>query len=134
MHASARWTRRGQRCRIGHLRDGCDPRDGFFRKTAERVRDGANQLAVHVYWTAAHASDDAGVRERPSFEPGQNQIPVGPDDVFEDPQDVCLEFFDMRPVEDRPADPHHAGTDVVDSHLRRRGRCERGDGAGGGTD
>ena len=63
------------------------------------------------------------VRERAAFEPGENQVALRADDVFDDAEDVGLELLDLRAVEDRPADADHAGPDFGDGHLRAYRRC-----------
>ncbi len=115
--------------RIGHFGDRRNPGDRFLRKAAERVRHGADQLAVDVDRAAAHAGNHAGMGQWTAFELGENQVAVCADDVFEHADDVDLEFLDVRAVEDGPADADHPRPDVCDAH--------RGGGAGekdGGND
>ncbi len=59
------------------------------------------------------------VRQRPAFEPGEDQVALRADDVFDDAEDVGLELLDLRAVENRPADADHAGPDLGNRHLRR---------------
>src|SRR6185503_15251792 len=70
-----------------------------------------------IHRAAAHPGDDAGVRQRPAFELGENQIPMRADHVLEHADDVGLELLDVRAIEDRASDPDHAGPNLVDSHL-----------------
>ncbi len=60
------------------------------------------------------------LRQRAAFELGEDQVAVRADDVFEHADDVGLELLDVGAVEDGPADADHAGTDLVDAHLRGR--------------
>jgi hypothetical protein len=111
--------------RVGHLVNRRDAGNRFLRERTERVRHGANQSAVDVDRAAAHAGDDAGVRERPAFELGQDQVPVRADYIFEYADDVRLELLDVGAVEDGPADADHAGPDLVDPHLGGGSRRQR---------
>ncbi len=61
------------------------------------------------------------LRQRSAFEPRQNQVALGADDVLDDAEDVRLELLDPGAVEDRAADADHPRPDVGDRHLRRRG-------------
>ncbi len=112
----------GQRRRVGHFANRCNAGNWLFRETAERVRHRADQFAVDVDGAAAHAGDHAGMRERPAFELGENQISPRPDHVLQDADDVRPEFFDMGAIEHRVSDADHAGPDVVDAHHRCGGR------------
>ena len=98
------------------------PGDRFLGKRAERVRHGADQLAVDVDRAAAHAGDDAGLGERSAFELGEDQIAAGSDDVPKHADDVDFEFFDLVALPDGVAGGHHAGLDLVDRVVRRSGR------------
>src|SRR5581483_4225776 len=57
-----------------------------------------------------------------AFEPGQNEVAMRADHVFEHAEDVRLELLDVGAVEHGPADADHSGTNLVDAHLRRRRR------------
>ena len=96
------------------------PGNRLLGERAQRVRHGADEPAVDVDRAAAHAGDDAGVGERPAFEPRENQIAVRADDVLEHAENVDLELLDAGALEYRPADRDHAGTDFVDVHASSR--------------
>jgi hypothetical protein len=127
------WTREiaGRRTRGravdrgGHLGNRRDAGDRFTRKRSDGVGHGADETAVDVHRTAAHALDDAGGRERTAFELGKDQVAAGPEYVPQHADDVGAEVLDGLAGKDGPADAHHAGTDFVDREeglaLRRRG-------------
>ena len=108
------------RGRVLHLLDRRDAGDRLLRERADRVGDGANQPAIDVDRAAAHALGDAGLGERPAFEPRQDQVAPGPLHVLEDAQDVDFEFLKLGPLEDRAPDPGHPGADLADGHDRGR--------------
>jgi len=126
LHACGARSRAAERRRVGHLRDRCNAGDRFFGEAAERVRDSPDQLAVDVHRAPAHPGDDAGMGQRPAFELRENEVPVRPDDVLEHADDVDLEFFNARAVEDRPPDADHAWADFIDAHLSAGAGKQRG--------
>ena len=92
---------------------GVMPAIGSFENCAERVRHGADQPAVDVDRAAAHAGDDAGVGERPAFEPREDQVAPRADDVAQHADDVDLELVEPVALEDGPADADHARPELV---------------------
>ena len=104
----------GQRRGVDHLVDRRDAGDRLLGELPERVRHGADQPAVDVDRAAAHAGDDAGVGERPAFEPRQDQVAARADDVAQHAEDVDLELVEAVALEDRAADADHARAELVD--------------------
>ena len=109
------------RGRVDHLVERRDAGNRLALELAERIRDGADQPAVHVDGAAAHPGDDAGGRQRAALEPREDQVPAGADDVAKDAQDMDLERLDAIAFEHGPADAFHAGNDFLDGHDRRDG-------------
>ncbi len=107
--------------RLNHLVDRRDAGDRLLARTRRGVGDGADQPAVDVDRAAAHAGDDAGVRQRPALEPRQHQVAAAAPYVLEHAEDLDLELFDRRALENRAADAGHAGLDFRHRHHRRDG-------------
>ena len=108
--------------RLGHLVNGCDPRDRFLRECPQRVRNGSHYAAVHVDGAAAHAGDDPRAGEGPALEPGQDEIPAWPYDIPQHADELDLELLDPIALEDGVADPDHSGSDLIHRHAcGRRG-------------
>ena len=95
------------------------PAIGSLEKV-ERQRHRAHQPAVDINRAAAHALHDAGFRQRTAGKPRQNNGLPGPD-IFQNAQDIHLEFLDFVALEDSFADGVLAGAHIsqrVDCHLR----------------
>ena len=106
------------------------PAIGSLENWPERIRDRADQPAVDVDGAAAHPGDDAGLGERATFEPGQDQIAPRADDVAQHAEDVNLEFLQPITLEDSATDADHAGLELVDREVtwslpRGHGRRQR---------
>ena len=121
VHAGAGRPDVAERGRVGHFGNRRDARDRLLRKGAQRVRDRADQAAVDVHGAAAHPGDDPGRGERAAFQLREDQIAVNADDVLENADDVDLELLDAGALEDGVSDPDHPGSNLLDTHLRRRG-------------
>src|SRR5262249_26331734 len=94
-----------------------DTGDRLLRKASEGVGHGANQPIIDIHGAAAHAGDDTGIREWTTFESGQNQVAPRANHVLEHTEDIDAEFLDVRAVEDRATDSHHARSNLRDRHL-----------------
>jgi hypothetical protein len=105
-----------------HFRNRRDAGDRFRRECADGIRHGTNQFPVDVHGAAAHAGGHAGLRQRATFEPGEDQIALRTLDVVENAENVCLEFLEVGAFEHGTADTDHARFDFVDRHERRRRR------------
>lgn len=111
-----------------HFRDGRDTGDGFLSEGAERIGHRAEEPAVNVDGTAAHALDHTGVGERATFKAGQDEIALGADAIPEHADDRGPEFLERVAAEHRAADADHAGLQLRDGEEGRRLRPGRGDG------
>jgi hypothetical protein len=78
--------------------------------------------SVDIDGTAAHALGHPGLRERPTIEPGQNQIATWPLHVAQNAEDLHLEIGQLGAFEDRPTDADHARPDLVHRHECSSGR------------
>ena len=96
LHACA-GTRRIQRRRIRHFRDRGDTGDRLVEKLPSEYDTAPMSLPVDVHRAAAHAGDDPGLRQRPAFEPREDQVALRADDVFDDAEDVGLKVLDLVP-------------------------------------
>ena len=115
---------RSGKTRIGnHLLYGLNAGDGLFRK-CEAESDGAQQLAVDVDRTSAHALQDAGFREWAAAEPSEDDGLFW-SQIFEEAEDFDLEFVDTVALE-------HGFTDAVKTraHIAERENCLGRDGCG----
>ena len=83
----------------------------------------ADQAPVDVDRAAAHAGDDAGLGQRPAFEPRQDQIALRRLDVLQHAEDVDLEVLHLGALEDRAARADHPRLDFLDRHQAGRRRA-----------
>jgi hypothetical protein len=97
-----------------HLVDRGDPGDGVLGE-AEAVGHGADELAVDINRTAAHAGDDAGRFEAMSFEPGQDDAAFGRG-VLQDAEDLGVEVLDGLALKDALPVSLHARLDLGQGH------------------
>ena len=100
-----------------HLLDRTDARDRILG-VRECHGDRADQLAIDIYRTAAHALHHAGVFERSAGEPRQNQRFLGAC-VFQDAQNLDVEILDFVAAENGLAGAAHACLDVLEGHDDR---------------
>ena len=109
-----------------HLGNRRDSGDGLTREGAQGVRDGADEPAVHVHRTAAHALHHPRGGQGTTFEFCEDQIPPWRHHVLEHADDVRAEFLELGPRIHRSADADHAGPDVGHRHERglRTGRSQ----------
>src|SRR5262249_12583203 len=101
-------------------------RQWFFGKRSQRVRDGTDETTVDVDRASAHTGNDTGICQRTAFEPGQNQVAVGANNVFQYPQDVGPELLDPRARDHRAPDGDHATANLLDTHWTGWCRLWRG--------
>jgi hypothetical protein len=98
--------------RVGnHLLDRLNTGDRLFRKR-ETQSDGAEQFAVNVNRTSAHALHDASFLERAAAQASQYDALLR-SEIFHYSEDFDLEIFDAIVMEDSAADAVHAGPDIV---------------------
>lgn len=100
----------GQRGGGEHLLDRLNTGDRFFRE-GKTKGNGAGEFAVDVHGAAAHALHDTSLFEWTATEFREyDGLPWR--EVFEDTEDLDLEFLDLVPVKDSPSHTLQPRTDV----------------------
>src|SRR5262245_17478017 len=95
-----------------HLAEGGDAGDRLFA-VGPGVGDGAEQLALDIDRAARPAGDDAALLQIATGEAGEYQVAAGAG-IFQNAENLGVEFFDLRPPDYGLADAFHAWADVVD--------------------
>jgi len=95
-----------------HLAKRCDARDRLLAE-GPGVGHGANQFAVDVNRTAAHALDDTGLVQAQAGQPAQDEV-AARTGILEDAQHLGVEGLDLGALHDGLALALHAGAQVGD--------------------
>jgi len=101
---------------VEHFLDRPDAGDGFLRES-ETHGDRANEFAVDVNRAAAHSLEDAGLGQRPAGKLRQDDGLLRPD-VFENAENLDLEFINAIARKNSLPDALHAGPDVLQREDR----------------
>ncbi len=134
-HIRRRPARRCCAVHAHHFLDRPDPRDGILR-IRKCQRHCADELAVDIHRTAAHALHDSGTLQRTAGQLSKNQrfLRAG---VIQHTQNLNLKFLNLVTAENRLADAVHAcphflerhdikggvGRSRVNYQHQRRGNC-----------
>lgn len=95
-----------------HGFNGLDARYGLFgERKAEG--DGPEQLAVNIDRAAAHALEDAGLRQWAAAEPGEDDGLLWTQ-ILEHAEDFDLELFDAIALKNGPADAAETGPHILE--------------------
>ena len=95
-----------------HLLDRLNTGDRFFGE-GKAQGNGSGELAIDVNRTSAHALHDASLFEWAATEFGEyDGLPWR--EVFEDTEDLDLEFFDLVPMKDGASDAVQTRMDIAE--------------------